>query len=213
MITMLRLAAILTVTVLLSWASSEASNVVSPLNPPCFQIGQANGCDVTITINAAGIASLSLTGQPAYDGAEDALVGVINNSAVTINSLALTGSDIFGFDGDGAFTGLASQACIAGGANTFGCGPGPNGPSGYEGPLTHFVVTNINSGTVFFDGGGIAPGGTSQFSLEEAPTTAINVIVNPSVPSPSSGVLFLLGSGVVSLSAALRRRRHGADQI
>jgi len=32
------------------------------------------------------------------------LVGVVNNSASTVSSLALTGSDIFGFDGDGICT-------------------------------------------------------------------------------------------------------------
>src|SRR5712691_4027748 len=112
----LSLAAAFVAMVLMSWAPSHANNMVSATNPPCFQIGHADGCDVILTIDMNGNISLpAITGQPAYDGIEDQLVGVINNWTNTITSINLTGPNIFGFDFDGAFTGLASNDCNAAG--------------------------------------------------------------------------------------------------
>ena len=65
--------------------------------------GRATGCGVVITVNPDGTASVTspVNGNP-YDGADDTLVGIQNNSGGSFNSITLTGSSpIFGFDGDG----------------------------------------------------------------------------------------------------------------
>src|ERR1019366_887666 len=72
-------------------------------------VGTATGCGVLITVtsvNSSGDATaFHLTilgnGNP-YDGSEDTLVGIQNNSSGVLNDIALTGtSGLFGFDGDG----------------------------------------------------------------------------------------------------------------
>lgn len=118
-------------------------------NGSCPPIQRSPSCSVLITINPNG----SLTYQrdpsvPPYDGDEDVLVGVVNNSGATVYGVSISGPDIFGFDGDGA---------------------GPNG--GYEGPGTTFAIANPNQGVVNFTGG-LANGGFRWFSLEGNPSAA-----------------------------------------
>jgi hypothetical protein len=122
----------------------------------------STSCAVLITINADSSVMTQFDGsQGPYDGEEDSLVGVQNNSSATISFLTLTGFNIFGFDDDGqqAFTG-----------NSFG-------PTGYEGPQTSFTVVNNNTGNVNFTGG-LAAGGSRWFTLEEAPI-ANGFVVTP----------------------------------
>src|SRR4051795_703545 len=75
----------------------------SALFTQCPPIGDDEGCQVLITVNPDGTGTVSedpATGP--YEGAEDALVGLQNNSAGTVKSINLSSSlDIFGFDGDG----------------------------------------------------------------------------------------------------------------
>ena len=75
----------------------------SALFTQCPPIGDDEGCQVLITVNPDGTGSVSRGSDPGtYEGAEDALVGLQNNSAGTVNSIDLSSSlDIFGFDGDG----------------------------------------------------------------------------------------------------------------
>ena len=75
-----------------------------------------------------------------YDGVEDTLIGVQNNSGRPISSinLASTTASIFGFDQDGICDPSSWPAPTT--TNTPpGC-PGPQGfgPTGYEGPGTSF---------------------------------------------------------------------------
>jgi hypothetical protein len=114
-------------------------------------------CNFVITFNSNGSVT---TGGPGgtYDGADDTLVGVINNTNAPISSFNLSSStlDIFGFDGDGI--------------DTYGAPGNSTDTSGYGGPDAYF--TNINafdtSGTVDFITAIAANGGTQYFSLEEA---------------------------------------------
>jgi uncharacterized repeat protein (TIGR01451 family)/fimbrial isopeptide formation D2 family protein len=133
------------------------------------QNGQANeGCTILITLNADG--SITITDPnpaPSYDnGADDNLIGVVNNTGKPITSLQLSSATvpIFGFENDG----------VCGGGWIFSpkgpnppCGPptAANG-NGYAPNGITYTVTNTHLGLVNFGNGGIASGGTAYFSLE-----------------------------------------------
>ena len=120
----------------------------------CPSIGQAATCDILITINPDGSVSFETDPNvPPYDGSDDTLVGVVNNSGATVYGVYLAGPGIFGFDGDGICT--------------FPGGP-PCGSTGYEGPGTTFTVVDANTGIVNFTNG-LANNATLYFSLEGAP--------------------------------------------
>ena len=155
--------------------------------------GTANDCNEEITFGPGN--TFSVTGGPSpstnYDGSDDALVGLINNSGTTLYSFTLTdtGSDIYGFDGDGIDFYVPVNNALDG--------------TGYGGPLAYF--TNIDaagdSGTVNISGG-LASGATTYFSLEN-PVNAAQPIVptapgtggDPTtVPEPSTLALMLLAS-------------------
>ncbi|MGA2039065.1 MAG: hypothetical protein ABSH42_07300 [Bryobacteraceae bacterium] len=160
----------------------------------------ATGCNVVITIAANGTASVSIPDSSPYDGSEDTLVGVKNNSASTIASVNLTGSDIFGFDGDGicTFTFVGSSYCTT--AQQNGTDPGD-----YQGPTSTFTVTNANTGSVNFAPAIPANGGTAYFSLEGVPTVSLAVTVTTGTgggstsATPVPGSLVLLGLGLACL--------------
>lgn len=158
--------------------------------PQCPAVGADTGCQVLITIGSGGKLSFAVDGsQGPYDGVEDVLVGVWNNSGATQASITLSGSGIFGFDGDGDCTYITCT------------GSAPTGYEGWDnlGNYDSFNVTDPNNGSIVFGGGGLAAGGTAFFSLEGNPT-AINGV---STPEPAS--LLLMGSGLMGL--LLKRRK------
>jgi hypothetical protein len=120
----------------------------------CPPVNDDTGCGFVITVTDKG-ATVMPTGQGPYDGSDDTLIGVVNNSRFPVFSLDLSsGSVIFGFDGDGI--------------DTFGIPSNAKDGTGYGGPNAYY--TNINaaqtSGRINF----ITPiptgGGSSYFSLE-----------------------------------------------
>lgn len=123
----------------------------------------------------SGVRVLQDASQGPFDGDDDTLVGVLNQSDKTLGHLELeSDSYIFAFDGDGICSGdygawIGSEGC-------------PYGSTGYEGPGTEFVdiAPNYMSGVVNFDPG-IAPDGTAYFSLEEPITSKTVVSGGPSV--------------------------------
>jgi len=201
----------LLVAAVLAWVASAAfAGSVCPAGSgatafPHSPDNAATGCNVVITIAANGSVSAAVTDSTPYEESEDVLVGVVNNSASTVSSLALTGSDIFGFDGDGicTFTFVGSGYCTA--SQTAGTEPGD-----YQGPTSTFTITNANSGTVNFSPAIAASGGTSYFSLEGAPTASLGVVVGTgggttSTPAPSSITLLGVGFAVILLIQARRK--------
>ena len=114
----------------------------------CPPVGQSPSCAALITINPNG--SLKIQGDssvPPYDGVEDSLVGVINNSGASVFGIKLSGPNIFEDDGDGAFGGK------------------------YPGPNTSYSIQDANTGIVSFTGtNGLESGKFAYFSLEGSPT-------------------------------------------
>jgi hypothetical protein len=145
----------------------------------CPTVGFDTGCAILITINPNGEASSAtdFTQRP-FDGLEDTLLGVQNNSPNPVTSVKLTGPAIFGFDGDGVCSGVNTTGEAGFEPPPSGCpfgteeetSPGSkvfNG-GGYEGPNTSFTFANFNEGTVNFPApGGLAAGASTYFSLEE----------------------------------------------
>jgi hypothetical protein len=210
-----RVLPLLAVALLVSTACWASGINPSPTNPPCPQIGYADGCNEIITISSSGAVSIVTTTQPPYDGSEDQLVGVINNGPVAVLALNLTspaGSDIFGFDGDGASqnapgcTSQAPGAPICGTGGTYGYGGTGTGllsdPADYEGPGTYFsnISAGLNDGTINFVGG-LAPGQTAWFSLEEAPQnpSVLTGGITPVTSTPEPSCIVLLASGLAWL--------------
>jgi len=159
----------------------------------------ATGCNVVITIAANGSVTTVVTDTTAYENSEDVLVGVVNNSASSVASLALTGSGVFGFEGDGIciYTFVGSGYCTA--SQIAGTDPGD-----YQGPTSTFAITDASTGTVNFAPAIPANGGMSYFSLEGAPTASLGVVVGPgggtpSAPAPSSITLLAVGFAVILL--------------
>jgi hypothetical protein len=167
--------------------------------PICPVTGSTNtDCGYIITIGPGGVITGSaVAGANPYDGSDDALIGVVNNSgAVYTGSFTLTGSGngggIFGFDGDGICAYVNAPYCAT-------------AASGYEGPLNTFSGINGNgtTGTVNITNLGI--GANTFFSLEGSPSSISGgIVVGNPVPEPGS--LMLLATGLVGAAGSIRRR-------
>jgi large repetitive protein len=146
------------------------------------QDGRANqGCTILITLNADGSITTTFPNPaPSYDnGADDNLIGVVNNTSKTVTALQLTSATvpIFGLEDDGVCGGPPGWTFSAAGPNpncAIATDPHHYGPAGIN-----FTIFNVNSGIVNFGNGGIAPNGNSFFSLEGAHLTKIVIVVVP----------------------------------
>ncbi len=136
---------------------SQASSVGAPFTQ-CPAVGASPSCGILIVVNAdRTVAVLGDSAVGPYDGGDDTLVGVQNNSSTSVDAITVSGpsgSGIFGFDSDGLCT-YVSVPC---------------GTYGYEGPGTTFVrdTANFDHGEVDFGSGGLAAGASAYFSLEGA---------------------------------------------
>ncbi len=138
----------------------------------CPAVGHDSECGVIIIVTDLG-ESLYFTGQGPYDGADDTLVGVINNSSKPVSSINLASTqDILNFDNDGLDTYTITGTKTKVGGNSMDT-------STYGGPNAYY--TNINSagtaGTVDFITPVAVGGGTTFFSLEEALTSTNSCLV------------------------------------
>ncbi len=155
-------------------------------------------CGYILTIGAGDVVTgAAVPGANPYDGNDDALVGVVNNSgSVFSGPIHLVGSGngggIFGFDGDGICTFTSASYCST-------------AATGYEGPDNTFAnyTADDTMGDVVFSN--LAAGATSYFSLEGAPSSLMITPPNPT-PTPEPGSIFLLGTGVLGVAARLRSR-------
>jgi hypothetical protein len=129
----------------------------------CPAAGLDTSCRILIVYNADGSRRIFTDPNvsPTYDGIDDTLIGVLNNSPNPISSVPLKGDgDIFGFDGDGICSPSISP-------NPPGC---PFGPTGYEGPGVSFgsISADLTSGVANFNPPLRANGGSGYFGLEMA---------------------------------------------
>jgi hypothetical protein len=166
----------------------------------CPAAGVATGCNLIINITNGGNAVLLGPSPGTYDGSDDTLIGVQNNSTSTITSLFLSSPQnfaggIMAFDGDGIDTFI-------------NVGAHPQDNTGYGGPISFYtnIAANHLSGTVNF-AGGLAPGATTYFSLEEQ--LPLNSITVGGVPEPSTWAMMLLG--FAGLGFAFRQSRRKAS--
>jgi hypothetical protein len=192
---------------------STTALAATPPFPQCPRIGWDTSCAILIVINPDNsVTTFSDPGQGPFDGVEDSLIGVQNNSGFGIKSMDLVGPGTFGFDADGLCSGVAS-----GPSSTVGnMGPGtfyppPRGcqfgPTGYEGPGTSFSNFTTascfgspppsvcgdpaaSSGTVNFAGPhGLAAGSSTYFSLEtKVTTTGLVVRIDPSIVASGQNI-------------------------
>jgi hypothetical protein len=165
-----------------------AAGTASAALTQCPVLGYDTGCAILFTVNANGSVTTSTDPtQGPYEGVEDSLIGIQNNSTGNVTSLTLFGAGIFGFETGAAADGGCS-GLYQGGPNFPGTYPTPAGcpfgPTGYEGPGTSFSVTDANNGTVVFTGAGVAPGGHTWWTLEGPPATLNIVIEQPIVAHP-----------------------------
>ncbi|MCI4657208.1 hypothetical protein [Cryobacterium zhongshanensis] len=122
----------------------------------CPAVNYAPSCGIELQVGQDGSIGVAVDNSVgSYDGADDTLVGIVNNSLVPVSAITVTGpgSGLAGFDGDGL--------CAYSGCNY--------GPTDYEGPGTSFVTrSNLpDSAEVDFTPA-LAPGSTAYFSLEGA---------------------------------------------
>jgi hypothetical protein len=198
---------------LLGAASASISLLSAAQYTQCPSVGSNTGCAVLITINSSGTPTVAVdAAQGPYDGADDTLVGVLNNSSTTIGSLPLSSSttDIFGFEDDG----MCSSGYGAAGNCSKGLTQGD--PYDYAGDFVTFTITDTSHGTVNFIGG-LAPGASTYFSLEESLSATD---ITPGTPTPGSGpssvpepaTYWMMGAGLFACAWLVKRRRQSVSQ-
>jgi hypothetical protein len=191
-----------------------------PLFTQCPALGWDTGCQLLITINANGTTTVTTDpNQGPYDGVEDSLIGVLNNSSFGVSSMDLAGAGApltgpFNFDSDGLCSNVDSSfppgtppPPATNGVTTFQSPPSgcPFGPTGYEGPNTGFTnyspatgcaTCTGNTGTVKFTAThGLVAGGSAYFSLEGKVAATIVATIDPTITA--KGVTFSTKEGAL----------------
>ena len=149
---------------------SKAATPTAPFNQ-CPAVGLSTACSVLLVVNPdRSVTVLRDDTQSPYEGDDDIVVGVLNNSAGPIGDVNINSSGgnvpIFNFENDGI---CDPQNWGQGGSgpHVAGC---PFGPTGYEGPNTGFsnISSDLMSGRVDFPAG-LNAGASTFFSLEGNP--------------------------------------------
>lgn len=186
----------------------------------CPAVGNdTSGCELLITVTSvdssgastAFFVTTSSPDQGPFDGEDDTLVGIINESSGTLKSIALAGSGddggIFAFDSDGACSGDYTP-----GPTPAQCG-GPlntSNPFDYGSAGVSFtgITADDTTGTVLVGGAaGLTNGESTWFSLESSLKSGdlqVGLI-------PEPGPIGLTGAGLAMLLGLARRRIRGGS--
>jgi hypothetical protein len=79
-----------------------APSVASGAFPQCPPVDLNSGCQFLVNVTDAGTTVESDATQGPYEGADDALMGIVNNSSKPISSIPLSAeNELFGFENDG----------------------------------------------------------------------------------------------------------------
>jgi hypothetical protein len=181
-------------------------------NTPYLTAG--GGCNAVVTITTGGT-TVTITNSNPFEGADDSLVGIINNGTTPVSTITLTGSGISGWDGDGICTFGAGGEF----ADTFTSGSSAycsasqlagNDPQDYYGP--NMTFSNYSSGdavTVTFSPA-IAVGASTFLSLEGLPSASLTAAPGgtPTTPAPAS--IWLIAIGFCALGAYYLQRTRFA---
>ena len=159
-------------------------------------------CSYILTIGSGGtVSGAAVSGAAPYDGSDDALIGIVNNSgAVYSGGIVLSGSGngggLFAFDGDGICNYAYASYCAT-------------AATGYEGPGVTFSGISLNGVTGTVNVASLAIGATTFFSLESSPSSISSgggITIGGQVPEPAS--IALLATGLLGAAASIRRRMH-----
>jgi len=160
--------------------ASAAGPVTAPFTE-CPKVGAAPSCDILLVVNPdQTISVLGNSSVGPYDGADDTLIGIVNNSSAAITAVTVSGpnSGLAGFDGDGICTyatGGSSGSGFTGDSYCTSQQVAGNDPGDYAGPGTSFTLdpNSQDDVEVDFAGKGLAAGNSTYFSLEGALTAAV----------------------------------------
>ena len=173
---------------------AASAAVLAPPFTECPAVGYNTSCSLLVDVTTGGIAILKDTNATTsndptpgtYDGVEDTLIGIINNSSMPLTQVTFSSNSepLFGFDGDGICQDQNSTSGLPGLGGTGSTAPhcgntktghspdfdwnNPSDPTGYGGPNAYFtnISRDFKTGTVNFINA-IPVGGTGYFSLEE----------------------------------------------
>jgi hypothetical protein len=138
--------------------AASANAVLIPVAPYnyCPSVGSSPSCEILLVIYPdQSITVYQDSSVGPYDGIEDTLVGVWNQSSSSVEAITVNGRNtgLGQLDGDGLCAFAVS-----------GC---PFGPTGYEGPNTAIKTSPSRPDSAEIDfPSGLAPGATTYFSLE-----------------------------------------------
>lgn len=156
---------------LIVWCAAPAVAVAGSSTPftECPAVGQDTGCEFLVVVGDGSQQVFVDPAQAPYGGGSSgALVGVVNDTSVPLVDLHLSAAGLFQLAGHGICqpSGWSTQGGPVPSGCPFQAGPPGYVPSGYEGPSSYFqnIAADGASGDVAF-AGGIAPGGSSYFSL------------------------------------------------
>jgi hypothetical protein len=174
----------------------------------CGGVGPYQIISITNVGNVLSASFQAGSGQAYDSGNDDVYYKVVNNTTngTVISNITLSGSGIFGFEGDGIGAGPNYSAVCP--TNTSCSAPSgiDNSGGGYGGAISFFSLVNTSNGSVFF-AGGLAQGASTLFSLE-APAAQITVTgVNTATPIPAALPLFAGGLGLMGLFARRRKQK------
>jgi hypothetical protein len=154
----------------LTVAGGSPASADGPAFAQCPAIGYDTGCAALITVNADGTSTVQVDGsQPPFNGFNDSIVGVVNDTGAPLSGLFLSGTllnqPIFGFDGHGLCVAVDDPGAAQPPAGCpFNSGPSGYEPTGYEGPGTWFAPTDPSDGLVNV-AGSLAASGSAYFSI------------------------------------------------